>query len=125
MSFDSFKSSILGPEALAARIEHEKKLKEERERARAERLQREAKRKDSLEFNLAVSREYEGEESWTATGVLKNQSGPKLSRAAGAQSLLSGDRLQIDQNGKKDGKKAQVKDGGPAQFKLRRFNSFE
>lgn len=53
MSFDSFKSSTVGPEALAARIELEKRLREQRDRDRANR-QRDKERRD---YNLAVAAE--------------------------------------------------------------------
>ena len=60
-SDNSFKSSTVGPEALAARLEKEKKDKEEREKRKKANEVQVARRKDANEFALKVSREYDAE----------------------------------------------------------------
>lgn len=119
MSFDPFKSSTVGPEALAARLELEKRLREQRERDRANR-QRDKERRD---YNQAVAAEdsknyvmaEEGEQ-----GSGSPFSIPKLSRGNNAIAAID-KKFQIASNSQ-----APQTGGIPAQktangFRLKRF----
>lgn len=100
MSFDSFKSSTVGPEALAARLEHEKRLREQRERDRANR-QRDKERRD---YNLAVaaedSKNYDIGEPGSEEGSPTFQI-PRLSRGNMAAAPM-GNKFQIASNTNKN-----------------------
>jgi hypothetical protein len=122
MSFDPFKSSTVGPEALQARLELEKRLKEQRERDKANRL-RDKERRD---YNLAIaaedSKNYEMEGGTEEGGVPGGSpfSGiPKLSRGNMA-SLPGGDKkFQIAANNTPSSNPAAAKTSNG--FRLKRF----
>ena len=115
MSFDSFKSSTVGPEALAARLELEKKLREQRERDRALR-QRDKERR---EYNLAIaaedSKNYEASEGSGEAG--SNFAIPKLSRSQNGASAVD-QKYQIASAGKPGSAPGATTANG---FRLKRF----
>jgi len=87
MSFDSFKSSTVGPEALAARLELEKRNREQRERDRAIRLRDKERRDSALAVATEDSKNYEmsegsGEEASPGFAI------PKLSRGTTTMSAI-------------------------------------
>ena len=87
MSFDSFKSSTVGPEALAARLELEKRLREQREKDRALR-QRDKERRDYSHAVAAEdSKNYEMSET-SSEGAAPIFAIPKLSRGGDAISAI-------------------------------------
>ena len=116
MSFDSFKSSTVGPEALAARLELEKRNREQRERDHANR-QRDKERRD---YNQAIA----AEDSKNYVMAEEGGSGapfsiPKLSRGEDAVAAID-KKFEIANNSQSP----QV--GIPAQktangFRLKRF----
>jgi hypothetical protein len=109
MSFDGFKSSTVGPEALAARLELEKKNKDLRERDRALRKRDEARRQQKLMLAQEDSKNYDSPEQSEAAAALQI---PVLSR--GLTSVPTKDQMfKVSTN------------AGPAKagngFKLKRF----
>jgi len=80
MSFDSFKSSTVGPEALAVRLELEKRNREQRERDRAIRLRDKERRDSALAVATEDSKNYEMSEG-SGEGASPGFAIPKLSRS--------------------------------------------